>query len=306
MNSADKVAADAAAWKDQKIEKTQMIVNVAEDEIGWPYAWGATGQKCTVANRKARMNSSKISMGDINLIRKHCQILSGIRDTCDGCIYYPGGERTNMYDCIGFVNQLLDWADVKHYGAGCTTMWNHEDNWAKKGPISEMPNQVCLVFRQNGNKMEHIGCHIGDGWVIHCSVEVKKQNNYKWTHYGIPKDLGGDVPVSHSTLKKGSTGPEVLELQNDLIQLKYDPGKADGIYGSKTAAAVSAFQKDHGLKQDGICGPKTWAAIDEALGPQPGPGTLYTVIIPHLTEEQAEELLKQYPDGEKRTEGSGS
>ncbi|MBO7663222.1 MAG: peptidoglycan-binding protein, partial [Clostridia bacterium] len=162
------------------------------------------------------------------------------------------------------------------------------------------------------SKMQHIGFYIGGGYVIHCSKEVKRQKigEYPWTHYGIPKGLGGDVPVpTHKTIRKGSTGPEVVECQEDLIQLNYDlsPYGADGKFGAKTESAVKAFQTASGLKADGIVGPLTWAALDAAVGPQPEPGPqLYTVTIPHLTEEQAEELLKQYPDAEKKAEGGGS
>jgi len=35
----------------------------------------------------------------------------------------------------------------------------------------------------------------------------------------------------------------------------------DGIYGSKTKAAVKAYQAEKGLKADGVCGPKTWLMI---------------------------------------------
>ena len=303
INSADKVNADIAEWKREGISKADLIVRTAEDMIGWPYAWGATGQKCTVANRKARMKSSKISIGDINLIRKHCQILSEIRSTCDGCKYYPNGETVNMYDCIGFVNHLLDVAEVPHYGAGCTTMWNHASNWEQKGKFADMPDTVCCVFSQSGDKMEHIGMHIGGGWVIHCSVEVKKQNTYKWTHYGIPKGLGGDIPVSKPTLRIGSTGEYVVECQKDLISLNYDVGKtgADGKYGKATANAVKEFQKTHldengkPLAVDGICGNSTWWAIDHAVDPQPIV-KLYTVHIPHQNEEQCKKLKVLYPD----------
>ena len=195
MNSAAKVNADVEAWKKEGISKAELITRAAEDMIGWPYAWGSTGQRCTVPNRQQRIANPKISAGDIALIKKHCQQLNGSgKSVCAGCIYYPCYECTLMHDCIGFVNRLLDIAGVDHYGAGCTTMWNHAANWEQKGPISEMPDTVCCVFRQNGNKMEHIGMHIGGGWVIHCSVEVKKQNNYKWTHYGIPKGMGGVIP----------------------------------------------------------------------------------------------------------------
>ena len=172
MNSANKVSADIAQWKAQGIQKADLMVRIAEDMIGWPYAWGSTGQRCTVPIRKQKMASPKISAGDIALIKKHCQVLNGSKSACGGCIYYPGGETTNLHDCIGFVNKLLDYAEVPHYGAGCTTMWNHKANWDAQGPISEMPDTVCCVFRQNGAKMEHIGLHIGGGWVIHCSVEA--------------------------------------------------------------------------------------------------------------------------------------
>lgn len=35
----------------------------------------------------------------------------------------------------------------------------------------------------------------------------------------------------------------------------------DGIYGSKTKAAVKAYQAEQGLKADGVCGPKTWSML---------------------------------------------
>ena len=223
MNSADKVAAHIAEWKAQGIEKAELMERIAEDEIGWPYAWGATGQKCTPANRRARMNNKKIDPRDAKLIQDRCQVLNGSRSSCDGCKYYPGGETTNLHDCIGFVNKLLDYAEVPHYGAGCTTMWNHKANWDAQGPISEMPDTVCCVFRQNGAKMEHIGLHIGGGWVIHCSVEVKKQNNYKWTHYGIPKGLGGVVPPVPPVPPPEPVPEGYAEVTGKKVALRKDP-----------------------------------------------------------------------------------
>lgn len=313
MKSAAQVTADINAWTAEGIEKADLMVRAAEDMVGWPYAWGATGQKCTVANREARMKNPKIGEGDIKLIKKRCQVLNGSMPSCDGCKYLPGGERVNMYDCIGFVNCLLNYAGVDHYGAGCTIMWNHAANWSVKGKLANMPETVCLLFQQfpgDASRMQHIGLYCGGGVVIHCSGEVKKQQigDYPWTHFAVPRDLGGDVPVSHPTIRRGSTGPDVVECQQDLITLGYDlsPFGADGKFGAKTEDAVKAFQGSVGLRQDGIVGRNTWAALDEAVKPEPGPEPpkqLYTVIIPHLTEEQANALQEQYPDAEKRKEG---
>ena len=57
-----------------------------------------------------------------------------------------------------------------------------------------------------------------------------------------------------SLLKYGSRGNEVEKLQQQLIKLGYLKGKADGIFGPQTQAAVIKFQKDYKLKQDGIVG----------------------------------------------------
>lgn len=41
----------------------------------------------------------------------------------------------------------------------------------------------------------------------------------------------------------------------------------DGIYGAQTVAAVSAFQRRHGLPVTGITDQQTWESIVEAFGP---------------------------------------
>ena len=61
--------------------------------------------------------------------------------------------------------------------------------------------------------------------------------------------------------KYGSSGNEVTQIQTKLKRWGYYNGSIDGIYGSKTVAAVRLFQSKNGLTVDGIAGPKTLAAM---------------------------------------------
>ena len=74
---------------------------------------------------------------------------------------------------------------------------------------------------------------------------------------------GAGAPTK--TLKPGDTGPQVRLLQRSLAHLGFSPGTIDGQYGPSTTAAVTSFQKAHGLTADGVCGPKTIAALQNAL-----------------------------------------
>ena len=57
-------------------------------------------------------------------------------------------------------------------------------------------------------------------------------------------------------VQKGATGNSVKFIQQ---QLKVT---VDGTFGDRTHVAVEALQSKHGLKVDGIVGPKTWAFLD--------------------------------------------
>ncbi len=59
----------------------------------------------------------------------------------------------------------------------------------------------------------------------------------------------------YSILKEGSKGEDVRYLQRKLNL------RVDGIFGSRTKAAVISFQRSQRLKADGIVDPKTWNAL---------------------------------------------
>ena len=62
----------------------------------------------------------------------------------------------------------------------------------------------------------------------------------------------------------GCTGDAVKTLQDKLNALGYNSGNVDGIFGAKTYAAVTAFQKANSLGVDGIVGKLTWAKLYDA------------------------------------------
>lgn len=64
-----------------------------------------------------------------------------------------------------------------------------------------------------------------------------------------------------ATLRSGSSGPDVQNLQQRLQDLGFDPNGVDGNFGPGTKAAVIAFQQSKGLQADGIVGPATVAAL---------------------------------------------
>jgi peptidoglycan hydrolase-like protein with peptidoglycan-binding domain len=83
----------------------------------------------------------------------------------------------------------------------------------------------------------------------------------------------GRLPQVHEkhagTLRKGDRGDAVGSLQTSLAELGYKdanghPVKEDKDFGAATDHAVKAFQHDHGLREDGVVGKATGAAISEA------------------------------------------
>ncbi len=107
-------------------------------------------------------------------------------------------------------------------------------------------------------------------------------------------------------LQQGSSGEAVRALQNRLIALGLLKGKADGLYGPKTAQAVRALQRHlmelgHPLQEDGIAGPDTLRlcyddlAVSALLDLKPGDkGTRVSELQARLYDLR---FLNQLPDG---------
>ena len=276
--------------------KADIIVDLAHSRLGYPYVFGAVGEDCSPKNRDRRRNASYPSIVD------KCQVLSKEAVGCDGCKY----KGMQIFDCRGFTYWCLKQVGITISTVGATTQYNG-NYWIQKGLIKDgMPNVVCCVFKHKNGVMSHTGLHIGDGYIIHCSGEVKEGSidDTSWTHYAIPKGLYNDEYLKDVTevkkmvsYRNGSQGEGVRQLQVKLNTLGFDCGVADGKYGKKTIAAVKAFQEKKGLTVDGIAGPVTLARLEAAYNdyitpapePEPNPIEGNDTIIQY--EELAKELL---------------
>ena len=70
----------------------------------------------------------------------------------------------------------------------------------------------------------------------------------------------GDRPLAF-LMSQPTTGDDVLMLQERLLELGYDAGRANGVFGQQTEQALKNFQRDYGLIVDGMCGPDTVRAL---------------------------------------------
>lgn len=87
----------------------------------------------------------------------------------------------------------------------------------------------------------------------------------------LKKSLGGMSKESLNIdrlLHFKDAGDDVKNIQEALKQLGYDLSKygTDGLIGSETTAAIKAFQQAKGLSVDGVVGPDTVKALQDAVG----------------------------------------
>jgi N-acetylmuramoyl-L-alanine amidase len=72
----------------------------------------------------------------------------------------------------------------------------------------------------------------------------------------------GDRVLSYR-VNRPFVGDDVAVLQQRLLDLGFDPGRCDGIFGTATDAALREFQRNVGLRADGTLGPDTLRALEQ-------------------------------------------
>ncbi|MEI7026312.1 spore cortex-lytic enzyme [Paenibacillus sp. y28] len=82
--------------------------------------------------------------------------------------------------------------------------------------------------------------------------------------FHMKKHWSTEQTFSSATLKYGSNGEDVFELQGRLKLIGFYNGNVDGDFGSQTLQAVKRFQSEFGMSVDGIAGGKTKVKLWEA------------------------------------------
>ena len=83
---------------------------------------------------------------------------------------------------------------------------------------------------------------------------------------GLPGPGSGSIPgptAGSTIIREGDRGDHVRDAQQRLAGCGITI-LVDGYYGPVSVAVVQAFQRDHGLDDDGVIGPATWGTIVSA------------------------------------------
>jgi hypothetical protein len=97
--------------------------------------------------------------------------------------------------------------------------------------------------------------------VKHIHIDTRT-NRARWGWNGQTSGTNtpgfGGIPCVFKYVKnKLQRSAAIEEIQRKLLDLGYNCGKPDGVFGEKTKIALMLYQRDHGLKVDGIYGKDT-------------------------------------------------
>ena len=218
----------------------------------WGYIWGESGDVWSAANQSAATREMTVEHGSKWIGRR-------------------------VADCSGlFVWAYRELGEKIYHGSNTIFEKHTNKTGALFGEVEILPGTA--VFQTSKGRRTHIGLYVGDGEVIEARGTrsgVIESDLSEWDEWGTLSAVDYSDEAAESvlidtlkTLRKGDSGLTVQWLQEMLLAAGHELGKADGVFGSKTEAAVRAFQRASGLVADGIAGKKTIAALTALDGEQ--------------------------------------
>lgn len=202
------------------------------------------------------------------------------------------------YDCSSFVISAYKAAGVP---LSCTYTGNMRGDMLRNGfaDVTASVNLTNGAGLQGGdvllNHKHHTALYCGGDKIVQASINERGTTTggatgdqtgkeiYTRSYYNYPWDCvlryAGDSTAATETreevsqdvltlcqaqipqIKKGTTGTAVAALQAALTHCGYNPTWIDGDFGLRTNNMLMAFQAEHGLDPDGVCGAQTWAKL---------------------------------------------
>jgi len=205
------------------------------------------GTNFTVAEFRCPDGSDKVLIDDTLVLQ-----LQQIRDFFGRPVLIGSGYRTESY------NTRINGADGSWHTRGRAA---DIDVGSVKDQID--PRLVCMFAETLAPRPGGLGLYVyadGTSWV---HIDTGTAGKY-WTSTvkgAAYKYVDSFLPVLRKQSLIYTNRYEATICQTMLAKLGLYKAKVDGKYGKASAAAVAKFQAAHKLTVDGICGPKTWAAL---------------------------------------------
>lgn len=211
------------------MKKSELIVAFARSQVGEPYDLGDHGPN--------RWDCSGLTMEAVELIG----------------LSWPHSSHTQYY------NNIKTGGDFNAHGEMATA------------PAGELLFLFHYGTRTNGSKgMVHVGIrdgvtddviqaggYLGSG-VHENPFSAAKKYFTEWCTLE-----GANDKIPEDEVRLGSTGAATAVMQ--VLLNAYGANlEIDGKFGSLSETALKAFQAEHGITENGVCGAETWAVLDAA------------------------------------------
>lgn len=194
-------------------------------------------------------------------------------DVLHNCVGYAVGRfheiaQRPQFDLIDAVNAENLFANAKQHGLktggtpqpGALIVWQKgatlsgSDGAGHVGVVEQINSDGSIITSESGYGAKNAF------WTTH-----RERGGGNWGEAAAYKFIGFVYqPDMVRALRKGDTGADVELMQARLHALGYlRKSEIDGDFGRITLGAVCAFQLEHGLQVDGICGPLTKGALTD-------------------------------------------
>lgn len=217
------------------------IAEFAASKLGCGYVYGATGWICSKARREQQAQQYP----------EYAENILGVCAKWDGL---------QCYDCAQLTRYAAKAAGVA-LPSGATSQWR-SSVWERKGEIAALPEEPgILLYRQSGDKMQHTGVYVGDGYVVEArgssqGVIRSALASYPWTHWAKVKIEEGAGGGMETELYK-ATVTKIPGAKGETVNLRDAPG-GDRIDRVPFGAVLPVYEEQDGWLCVGYNGASGW------------------------------------------------